>query len=129
MYGGTTFYWEIGETVPTAKAFVDAFNAKHGWPPGDYGATSYSAIRNLLEATQRVGAIDADKIVAELEGLEYDNYKGRQWFRPCTHQSFQDFWVLQSRNEVVGEWGYFDVVHHSTWDEVDERTCEELRGA
>ena len=129
VYGGTTFYWEIGDTIPTAKAFVDAFNQKHGWPPGDYGATSYSAIRNLLAATERVGSIDADKIVAELEGLEYDNYKGRQWMRPCTHQSFQDFWVLQSRAEPMGEWGYFEVVHHATWNEADERTCEDLRGA
>lgn len=129
VFGGTTFYWEMANTIPTAKAFVDAFNAKHGWPPGDYGATSYSAIRNLLTATQKVGAIDQDKIVEALEGLEYDNYKGKEWLRPCTHQSFQDFYVLQSRAQPVGEWGYFEIVNHSTWDEVDERTCQELRGA
>src|SRR5262249_3089307 len=42
VYGGTSFYWEIGKTIPTAKAFVDAFETAYGHPPGDYGATAYS---------------------------------------------------------------------------------------
>jgi branched-chain amino acid transport system substrate-binding protein len=129
VYGGTSFYWELASKIPTAKAFVDAYQAAYGGPPGDYGATAYSAVRNLLAATQKVGAIDNDAIVKAVEDLRYDNYKGKQWFRPCTHQSFQDFFILQSRANPVGKWGYFDVVASQSWDEKDERTCEALRNA
>jgi branched-chain amino acid transport system substrate-binding protein len=129
VYGGTSFYWEIGKTIPTAKAFVDAFEKAYDHPPGDYGATAYSAIVNLLTATQKVGSIDNDAIVKAVEDLHYDNYKGKQWFRPCTHQSLQDFFILQSRPKPEGKWGYFEVVNTQHWNEKDERSCEELRGA
>jgi branched-chain amino acid transport system substrate-binding protein len=129
VYGGTSFYWEIGDKVPTAKAFVDAYVKAYGEPPGDYGATAYSALRNLLTATQKVGSIDNDKIVEALENLKYDNYKGPEWIRPCTHQALQDFYILQSRPKPQGKWGYFDVIHRATWDEKDERSCEQLRNA
>jgi branched-chain amino acid transport system substrate-binding protein len=127
VYGGTSFYWEIADTIPTAKSFVDAFNKSYGHPPGDYGATAYSGIVNLLTATQKVGSIDNDAIVKALEDLRYDNYKGKQWYRPCSHQSFQDFYILQSRAKRVGEWGYFEVVDRQPWEEPDERTCRELQ--
>ena len=105
VYGGTSFYWEIADKIPTAKTFVDAYVKTYGEPPGDYGATAYSAIRNLLTATQKVGSINNDKIVEELENLKYDNYKGQEWFRPCTHQALQDFYILQSHPKPQGKWG------------------------
>lgn len=129
VYGGTSFYWENAETIPTAKSFVDAFNKAYDHPPGDYGATAYSGIVNLLSATEKVGSIDNDAIVKALEDLRYDTYKGKQWYRSCSHQSFQDFFILQSRAKPVGKWGYFEVVDRKPWQESDERTCEELRGS
>jgi branched-chain amino acid transport system substrate-binding protein len=129
VYGGTSFYWEVAEKVPTAKSFVDSYVKAYGEPPGDYGATAYSAIRNLLTATEKVGAVNHDQIVQTLENLYYDNYKGKEWFRPCTHQALQDFYILRARSKPVGKYGYFEVVSSSSWDEKDERSCEQLRSA
>jgi branched-chain amino acid transport system substrate-binding protein len=129
VYGGTSFYWELAEKIPTAKAFVDAYQQAYGFPPGDYGATAYSAIHNLLAATQKVGSINNDEIVKALEDLTYDNYKGKQWFRACTHQSFQDFFILRSRATPVGKWGYFEIVNAQPWSEPFERSCQQLRSA
>jgi branched-chain amino acid transport system substrate-binding protein len=129
VYGGTSFYWELADRIPSAKAFVDSYQKAYGFPPGDYGATAYSAIRNLLTATQKVGGLNNDEIVTALEDLNYDNYKGKQWFRPCTHQSFQDFYILRSRAKPVGKWGYFDIVDAKPWDEKSERSCDTLRSS
>jgi branched-chain amino acid transport system substrate-binding protein len=129
VYGGTSFYWELADKIPTAKAFVASYQQAYGFPPGDYGATAYSAIRNLLAATQKVGTINNDEIVKVLEDLTYDNYKGKEWFRPCTHQSFQDFYILRSRPTPVGKWGYFEIVNGQSWSEPSERSCQQLRSA
>jgi hypothetical protein len=100
--GAPRFIGELADRIPSAKVFVDAYQKAYGFPPGDYGATAYSAIRNLLTATQKVGALHNDEIVTALKDLSYDNYKGKEWFRPCTHQSFQDFYILRSRASRLG---------------------------
>jgi branched-chain amino acid transport system substrate-binding protein len=127
--GAPRFIGELADRIPSAKVFVDAYQKAYGFPPGDYGATAYSAIRNLLTATQKVGALHNDEIVTALEDLSYDNYKGKEWFRACTHQSFQDFYILRSRAKPVGKWGYFDIVDSTPWDEKSERSCDTLRSS
>jgi hypothetical protein len=37
VHGGTSFYWELAERMPTAQKFVDAFQKKYQRPPYDYG--------------------------------------------------------------------------------------------
>jgi branched-chain amino acid transport system substrate-binding protein len=129
IYGGTTFYWELAQSIASTKRFVDAFEKKHPNPPGDYGANAYSAVRLLLDTAQKIGTVDADKIVAAIENLKYDHYKGQEWMRPCTHQSFQDFYVLKNRPKPEGKWGYFQVVHKEPMNESLERSCDMLRKA
>ena len=128
VYGGTTFYWELAERIPSAKKFVEAFQKKNNRPPFDYAGYAYSGIRLLLEGIERAKSLEADKVIAALEGHTYDHYKGRQWVRKCDHQSFQDVYILKSRGakEQKGEWGIFEIVAKVDADESLERTCKEL---
>lgn len=126
VYGGTTFYWEIGETIPTAKKFVEAFQKKNNRPPYDYAGYAYSGMRLLLEGVERAKSADADKVIAALEGYSYDHYKGKQWIRKCDHQSFQDVYILKSRKDQKGEHGIFEVVSKVDGSETLERSCKDL---
>lgn len=128
VYGGTTFYWELAERVPSSKRFVEAFQKRWNRPPIDYAGYAYSAIRILLEAVERARTTDSGKVAKALEGVTYDTYKGKQWIRKCDHQSFQDVYVLRSRGpkEQKGDWGVFEIVATIPASEALERSCKEL---
>ena len=51
IVGGTNYYWGLEKTIPSAKAFNDAFRAVNGGAiPTDYGAYAYMAVKSLLQA-------------------------------------------------------------------------------
>ncbi|MEX3010531.1 ABC transporter substrate-binding protein [Hoeflea sp. TYP-13] len=129
VVGGTNFYWGIEDKVPTAKAFNDAYRKLNdGSPPSDYGAYGYAGVGGLLQAVSAAGTTDADAVVAALENLEYDLYKGRQYYRQCDHQSVQPVYIIESKNadDQADEYDVFKVVHQETADESMLRTCSEL---
>jgi len=128
LYAGTHFYWEMQNTIPTAKSFVETFWKRWGHPPTGYGGYAYGGAKELLGAVERAGALDPEKIRKQLEGRSYDNYKGKQWWRTCDHQSMQDFYVIKGREpkDAKKEWAFFEVLGKTDADEKLERTCEEL---
>jgi len=107
---------------------VDAFQKRWGRPPSDYAGYAYSGIREILTGVELAKGIDSEKVSRALEGRTYDNYKGKQWWRKCDRQSFQDIWVVKSREpgKVKGEWGFFDVAGRVEGSEGLERSCKDL---
>jgi len=128
LHAGTHFYWEMQDILPTAKSFVEPFWKRWGHPPTGYGGYAYGGAKELLGAVERAGSLDPEKIRKQLEGRTYDNYKGKQWWRKCDHQSMQDFYVIRGREpkDAKKEWGFFEVLGKTDADEKLERTCEEL---
>ena len=51
---------------PTARAFVDTYQARFGMPPTGGDAVSYDAVRLFLDAAARAGSLDADAVRQEL---------------------------------------------------------------
>lgn len=128
IIGGATFYWEMADTVPTAKTFVTNYRKRWGRPPTDMAGYAYSGVRNLISAVERAGEMDTKKVILKLEGHEYDHYKGKQWMRAWDHRSIQDMIVLGSKTakERKEEWDVFKVVQIMKADDKMERSAEEL---
>jgi branched-chain amino acid transport system substrate-binding protein len=126
VYGGTNFYWELAETVPQAKKFVDAFTKKHGIPPDAYAGYGYSGILEVARGVTLTKSTDSAKVADALrKNPTYDHYKGNQYWRTCDNKSFQDLWLVKGRAQAKGEWGYFEVAGKVPADEKLERTCAE----
>jgi len=128
VHGGTTFYWEFAETIPTAKTFVANYRKRWGRPPTDYAGYAYSGVRSLLSAVERAGEMDTKKVILKLEGHEYDHYKGKQWFRPWDHRSMQDIFIVRSKSarEKTGEWDLFKPLDAVKASDRLERSPEEM---
>jgi branched-chain amino acid transport system substrate-binding protein len=129
VIGGTNFYWGIEDNVPSAKKFNDAYRAKNnGAPPSDYGAYGYAGVGALLQAIKNAGSTETDKVIAALEALKYDLYKGEQYYRKCDHQSVQSVYIVESKKaaEQANEYDVFKVVHEEKPDEAVLRSCSEL---
>jgi branched-chain amino acid transport system substrate-binding protein len=126
-YGGTNFYWELADTNPSAKRYVEAYRKKFNAPPGDYGAYAYSAILEVARGVELAKVTDSMAVADALrKNPVYDHYKGKQWWRACDNKSFQDLWIVKGRDTLKGgEWGLLDVVARVPVNEELERSCAE----
>ena len=59
--------------------------------------TLIAASKNSWPGVNRAGSLDPVKLAEALEGRTYDNYKGKQWWRPCDHQSQQDVFIIKPK--------------------------------
>ena len=124
VIGGTSFYWEMDH--PTAKAFVSAFQKANERPPIDYAGYAYGGVKELLMAVNRAKSMDPVAIAEAIENRTYDNYKGKQWWRPCDHQSQQDVFIIKSKKDSA-TYDVFELI--STVPGENERllrTCTEI---
>lgn len=62
--------------TPKNQAFAKAYQAKYGVFPGKYGAAGYNATNILMDAIQRAGSTDADKIREALTKTDYQGPNG-----------------------------------------------------
>lgn len=83
-------FWEIDD--PKSKEFAKKHYDELGfWP--SYGAMNqYFIVYALKDAIEKVGAVDTEKIVDTLEGMELDTFVGKVKIRECDHQAMMPTW-------------------------------------
>jgi branched-chain amino acid transport system substrate-binding protein len=106
----SSYWWEIQERIPKSKEFNTKFSRRFNRVPSDYAAYAYSGVRELLEAVQRTGTTDSDRVAKAMEGRRYAHYKDTQYWRVCDHQSVQTIFLLRGRERPRGPYGLFDIV-------------------
>lgn len=128
VIGGTSYYWKLEDTVPSARAFNDAFRKMHaGRTPSDYGALGYAGVTTVLEAVRIAGTTDTERVVDTLAALKYDAYKGPQYYRACDHQSVQSVLIIRSKDKpAAGDADVFEIVGQDGPDEAMLRSCGDL---
>jgi branched-chain amino acid transport system substrate-binding protein len=128
VVGGTSYYWGVEDNIPSAKTFNDRFRKMHGGRvPSDYGAMGYAGVRSILTAVKNAGTVDTDKVIAAMEALKYDFYKGPQYFRKCDHQSVQSVFIIEAKTkDQKNESDVFSVVATEAPNEANLRSCEVL---
>ena len=129
VVGGTNYYWKLEDEIASAKTFNDAYRAGNdGAPPSDYGAYGYAGVGVLLDAVKAAGSTDADAVIAALEALKYDKYKGEQYYRKCDHQSVQTVFIVESKDEadMENEYDVFRLVSKADASEDALRSCSAL---
>ena len=128
VYGGMNFYWELEDTIPQVKRYVEAYRKRFNVPPGDYGCYGYNGIREVARGCELAKSTDSDAVAKALRANPvYDHYKGKQWWRACDNKSFQDMWIVKGREpgKTRGEWGILEVVSKVPANEEMDRTCAE----
>jgi branched-chain amino acid transport system substrate-binding protein len=128
VYGGTNFYWELQESIPRAKKYVEASMKKFNLPPGDYGCYAYSGILECARGAELAKSTDSEAVAKALRASPvYDHYKGKQWWRTCDDKAFQDMWIVKGRGpgQTKGEWGLLEVSARIPASEELDRSCAE----
>jgi len=125
-HGGANFHFSLAEKLPTAKAFVEAFEKKFNTKPSGYASYQYNAIKAWAAAVEKAGSLDQKKIAENLKGAKFDYSSGPAFIRQCDNQLFQTVHIMVGRKETQGAQGYRDFVLSIEPDEKYERSCEEL---
>jgi branched-chain amino acid transport system substrate-binding protein len=68
--------------TPRNLGFVKAYQAKHNEFPGKYAAAGYNSINIIMDAIERAGSTDAEKIRDALAKTDYEGPNGRFRFDP-----------------------------------------------
>lgn len=127
VVGGTSYYWGLEKTDPSAKAFNDRFRKMHqGRVPSDYGSLAYAGVKAFLMAARQAGTTDAQAVIPAMEALKYDYYKGPEYYRKCDHQAVQSVFIIQSKKAPAGDPDVFDVIATDAPNEANLRSCQEL---
>ena len=127
VVGGTSYYWGLEDKVPSAKAFNDRFRKLHGGKvPSDYGSLAYGGVKTLLQAVLAAKSTDNEAVIAAMEALKYDYYKGPQYYRKCDHQSVQSVFIIESKTGGKNENDVFNVLATDEPNEANLRSCQEL---
>lgn len=99
--GGSQYaFWAID--TPQSKRFVDNIKSKYGVYP-EYAVSSYSFVKTLANAINKVGALDTEKVIDALEGAIMESPIGQIEIRACDHQAM---WPTYAG--VIGEVAGFD---------------------
>ena len=108
----TSWYWNMDKD---ARAWADRFTKRvgHGTRPTDIQAADYSATTQWLNAVKAVGSVDADKVVAYLDGRQFNDFyaRGGEW-RARDHRVLHNMYVVRvlSQSQLKEPWAWYKVL-------------------
>jgi branched-chain amino acid transport system substrate-binding protein len=84
---GTMDYHFYYPDTPANNAFVKAFQDAYGVPPGFPAFHGYITAHFIAEGFRKAGALDKEKFIDAVEGLQIDSPGGKVEMRACDHQA------------------------------------------
>ncbi|MBI5607022.1 MAG: ABC transporter substrate-binding protein [Deltaproteobacteria bacterium] len=91
VLGGSHYpYWIIDN--PISKAYWPKFNKASGMFAG-VSVSGYTTVYVLKQAIEKVKAVDIEKVINAMEGMELNTVVGKLQIRACDHQTLWPFWV------------------------------------
>ena len=91
------------------------FNA----PPDFFTAGGFSAAMALVAAVEKAKSADAEKLIAAMEGMEFDTPKGKMIFRKEDHQALQSMYHFKIKVDPNVAWAIPELVKEIKIEDMD----------
>ena len=112
-YAGTqgTIYYYYGFPKNKMNDWLVAEHTKRfKAPPDMFTAGGFAAASAVVTALAKAGSGDGDKLVAAMEGMEFDTPKGKMSFRKEDHQALQPMYQFRIKKDQANEWDLLELV-------------------
>jgi branched-chain amino acid transport system substrate-binding protein len=109
MEGATYYYYEIPKN-PINDWLVKTHQERFQSPPDFFTAGGMSAGIAAVTAIQKAGSTDTEKLIATMEGMEFDTPKGKMMFRAEDHQALQSMYHFKIRVDPDVKWAIPELV-------------------
>jgi branched-chain amino acid transport system substrate-binding protein len=94
MVGGAYYYYEIPKN-PVNDWLVREHQKRFNEPPDFFTCGGFAAAMAVVAGIQKAGGTDPEKLVAAMEGMEFQTPKGKMVFRKEDHQAMQSMYAFK----------------------------------
>jgi branched-chain amino acid transport system substrate-binding protein len=109
MEGATYYYYEIPKN-PVNDWLVAEHKKRFNAPPDFFTAGGFAAAMAVVAAVNKAKSLDTEKLIAAMEGLEFDTPKGKMVFRKEDHQALQSMYHFKIKADPNVAWGIPELV-------------------
>jgi branched-chain amino acid transport system substrate-binding protein len=109
MEGATYYYHDIPQN-DVNKWLVTEHQKRFNAPPDFFTAGGFAAAMAAVTAVQKAKSLDTEKLIAAMEGMEFDTPKGKMVFRKEDHQALQSMYHFKIKADPAVAWGIPELV-------------------
>jgi len=103
MVGGAYYYYEIPKN-PVNDWLVREHTKRFNEPPDFFTCGGFAAAMAVAAGIQKAGGTDTEKLIAAMEGLEFQTPKGKMVFRKEDHQALQAMYAFKMTSKPDVAW-------------------------
>ena len=107
--GGTFYYYGFPK-----NAMNDWLVAEHQkrfkMPPDLFTAGGFVTASAIIAGLKKAGSADSEKLIAAMEGMEFDTPKGKMTFRKEDHQALQSMYHFKIKVDPAFAWGVPELI-------------------
>lgn len=94
-FWGEARYYPFYRDTEINRKYISMYRKKFdGYPGADVGAECFATVMALKLAIEKAGTTDTPKVIAALEGLEFEVPEGKKWIRPEDHSGIDEVVLL-----------------------------------
>jgi len=109
MEGATYYYYQIPNN-PVNDWLVAEHQKRFNAPPDFFTAGGFASAMAAVTAVQKAKSLDSEKLIAAMEGMEFDTPKGKMVFRKEDHQALQSMYHFKIKADPAVAWGIPELV-------------------
>ena len=87
-------------------------------PPDMFTAGGFAAASAVVTALTKAGGGDSEKLIAAMEGMEFETPKGKMSFRKEDHQAIQPMYHFSIKKQPSNEWDILELVREIPASEI-----------
>jgi branched-chain amino acid transport system substrate-binding protein len=107
---GTIYYYYDFPKNRMNDWFVAEHQKRYNKPPDMFTAGGFTAASAVYTALARTGGGDTQKMIAAMEGMEFDTPKGKMSFRKDDHQAMQPMYHFRIKKDQKNDWDLLELV-------------------
>src|ERR1700759_2065907 len=117
MEGATYYYYDIPKN-PVNDWLVAEHMKRFNAPPDFFTAGGFAAAMATVTAVTKAKSTDTDKLIATMEGMEFDTPKGKMVFRKEDHQALQSMYHFKIKADPNVSCGIPELVRELKIDDM-----------
>ncbi|MBP6896258.1 MULTISPECIES: substrate-binding domain-containing protein [Pseudacidovorax] len=107
--GGTFYYYDFPKN-PMNDWLVAEHRKRYQTPPDLFTAGGFVTAAAIVAGVKKANSVDTPKLIAAMEGMEFDTPKGKMTFRKEDHQALQSQYQFRMKKAPANEWDLFELV-------------------
>jgi branched-chain amino acid transport system substrate-binding protein len=118
MEGAAYYYYDIPKN-PVNDWLVAEHRKRFHAPPDFFTAGGFAAAMSVATAVSKAKSTDTEKLIATMEGMEFDTPKGKMVFRKEDHQALQSMYHFKVKVDPNLPWAVLEPVRELKIEDMD----------